>query len=182
MRPQPRTRSIAIALAATFAIPVGLTVTARAAAPPLGGDLFGPATADSTCYKYAAADRQFTDKMNQERKSRGLGTMRLDPELSWVAKKHTQDMIKANQIFHSSSQQLTSRITRWSTLGENVGVGGDVDSLHQAYMDSPDHRENILFKGFTFVGVGTVVTNGKMWTTTIFELRNNPGTRLRMPC
>lgn len=174
--------TIAIALIAAFSIPVGLTVSARAAAPPLGHDVLGPVQRDSTCYRYATADRQFTDKMNEERQSRGLGLMRLDPELSWVAKKHTMDMIKANQLFHSSSSQLTSRITRWSTLGENVGVGGDVDSLHQAYMNSPDHRDNILFKGFLFVGVGTIVKDGKMWTTTIFELRNNPGTRLRMPC
>ncbi len=160
-----------------------LAVAAQAAAPPIqaASEALEPAQADSTCYRYAAADRQFTDKMNQERRNKGLGTMKLDPELSRVAKKHTSEMIAADELFHSPTPQLSSRVTRWSTLGENVGVGGDVDSLHQAFMNSPDHRENVLFKGFVHVGVGTIVKNGKMWTTMIFELRNNPGTALRMP-
>ncbi len=181
MRNRARARAIGL-LALSAAVPLFVSAGARAAAPrhTVVPDL-EPAQADSTCYRFAAADRDFTAKMNQERKSKGLGAMRLDPELSRVAKKHTQEMIKADSLFHSSSSQLSKRVTRWRTLGENVGVGADVDGLHRAFMNSTAHRENVLFPGFVFVGVGTITQNGKMWTTMIFELRDNPGTRLSMP-
>ncbi|MGH2703523.1 MAG: CAP domain-containing protein [Actinomycetota bacterium] len=41
----------------------------------------------------------------------------------------------------------------WQALGENVGVGGDVEALHRAFMDSPGHRTNFL-GDYERVGIG----------------------------
>jgi uncharacterized protein YkwD len=48
-------------------------------------------------------------------------------------------------------------------------------------MDSSGHRANVLYNGFTHVGVGVVVRNDRMWVTMIFEGRTDPGTTLQMP-
>jgi hypothetical protein len=48
-------------------------------------------------------------------------------------------------------------------------------------MNSPDHRENILFSQYRHVGVGTRMHGGRMWVTVLFEAKTDPGTTLPMP-
>jgi len=166
--------ALALALVAALAIPI--------AAPFTIPNLFPTATgSDNPCYRFNAAEKAFTSKMNQARKSKGLGTMKLDPELGKVGKKHTTEMIRANSLHHTSTTKLKRRVTNWVTLGENVGVGSTVDSLHSAFMNSPSHKANILHGTFNNVGVGVKSSGGRMWVTVIFEARSNPGTRLSMP-
>jgi len=141
----------------------------------------GAGTGDNQCWKYKASERNFNRKMNAARTSRGLGKLSLDPEISKVARVHTREMIRANSLHHTSSTNLRRRVTNWIVLGENVGVGGTVDSLHQAFMNSPAHRDNIEHAAYKHVGIGVRKADGRMWVTVIFEAVTDPGTTLRMP-
>jgi uncharacterized protein YkwD len=76
---------------------------------------------------------------------------------------------------------MSRRVTNWSILGENVGVGGNVNSLHQAFMNSPAHRDNVLFGQYRHVGVGVKMDGDTMWVTIVFESHRDPGTTLRVP-
>lgn len=136
---------------------------------------------DNRCYRWKRTEKKFARKMNAARSSRDIGKLSLDPELSKAAKAHTYEMLKKETLYHTPSDLLTRRVTRWSLLGENVGVGGGVDSLHKAFMDSPAHKENILLNAFKHVGVGVVKEDGRMWVTVIFENLEDPGTTLDMP-
>jgi uncharacterized protein YkwD len=133
-------------------------------------------TASAACYSPNRAERKFTKLINLARTS--AGDLRLDNELSKVAKVHTRDMVRTNSLHHSSSTELRNRITNWSSLGENVGVGSTVTSLHQAFMNSPAHKDNILHSTFRHVGVGVIKKDGRMWVTVIFEARSDPGSPL----
>ena len=88
---------------------------------------------------------------------------------------------KAPLPLPQSAESLGRRVTRWRVLGENVGFGGDVRSLHKAFMESPAHRDNILFDRYRHVGVGVKRSGGLMWVTVVFEASKDPGTRLSMP-
>jgi uncharacterized protein YkwD len=90
-------------------------------------------------------------------------------------------MARNNRLYHTTSPDLRHRVTNWVTLGENVGEGGTVPSLQTAFMNSPEHRANILDTGYRYVGIGTVQKGSILWVTVIFESRRNPGTRLSMP-
>ncbi len=152
----------------------------------LVGGLFSPtvatsATANNQCWDYKTSERRFKLKINRERAALGQGKLRLDPELSKVALKHTNEMVAKSELYHTSSEQLKNRVTNWNLLGENVGVGGGVDSLHKAFMNSPAHAANVLNSSFKHVGVGVVKKGGRMWVTIIFEAVTNPGTTLPMP-
>lgn len=138
-------------------------------------------SANNACFDFKADERDFTAKMNAERKKKGKSNMALDPELSKVARKHTNEMVNKNLLHHTDSSTLARRVTSWTTLGENVGVGSTVDSLHTAFMNSPAHRDNVLFSSFKYVGVGTKTVDGRLWVTVIFEAQTNPGTTLNMP-
>ena len=110
-----------------------------------------------------------------------LAKLSLDPELSKAAKVHTREMVRAATLYHTPTTTLKRRVTRWTTLGENVGVGQTVTTLHSAFMNSPTHRDNVLFSTYNHVGVGTRQVGDRLWVTVIFENRVDPGTRLKMP-
>ncbi len=138
-----------------------------------------PAQAGS-CWNYKPAERRMAQKINGARDATGHNRLRLDPQLSRVARKHTNGMVKSRTLYHTPSAALARRVTRWRSLGENVGVAGGVKRLHRMFMNSPAHRANNL-AGFRFVGIGTKRKSGRVWVTVVFESRRNPGTRLSMP-
>jgi uncharacterized protein YkwD len=121
-------------------------------------------------------------RMNKARRRSGHRKMQLDPELSKVARVHTRAMVRRNLLHHTPATKLRRRVIGWATLGENVGVGNTVRSLHGAFMNSPAHRRNILYSGFRHGGVGVVDKGGgRLWVTVVFEASRDPRTRLRMP-
>lgn len=146
------------------------------------GDIFSLlGSGDNQCWNFKPSERGFARKMNGARALEGLNKLGLDPELSRAARKHTQEMWTQDELYHTPSDKLRYRVTNWTTIGENVGVGGIVSSLHEAFMNSPAHRDNILYTTFRNVGVGVAKKNGRMWVTVIFEAVDNPATPLSMP-
>jgi len=139
------------------------------------------AEAGSGCFSYKAEERAFFKKTNVARKIAGRGELRLDRELTRVARRHTWEMTDKDVLHHTSETAMRRRVTNWQLLGENVGVGGTVDSLQVAFMNSPDHKGNIVHRGFRNVGIGTRKAHGRLWVTVVFEAETNPGTTLRMP-
>ena len=144
----------------------------------------GVASASRTswnCFDHKRAERQFARKMNMARDSRGSSKMSLDKQLSKVARRHAYAMANETDLFHSNMTRLGQRVTNWRTLGENVGMGGSVDSLHRAFMASPGHKANILYGGFEHMGVGTATKNNTLFVTVVFEGARDPGTTLSPP-
>jgi uncharacterized protein YkwD len=139
------------------------------------------ASADNQCWKFKSTETDFNKKMNEERAKQGLGKLSIDPELSKAARVHTNEMITRNELYHTTSDNLRKRVTSWSVLGENVGVGSTVGSLHTAFMNSPAHRDNVLHAAYRHSGIGVRVAGGRMWVTIIFEAVTDPGTSLSMP-
>jgi hypothetical protein len=135
----------------------------------------------SRCWSYRDAERKFAKLTNAARSRIGHRKLRLDKQLSRVARVHTSEMVERTLLFHTPSNVLGRRVTRWTTLGENVGFGGSTDALQKAFMNSPEHRANILYSPFRHVGIGTRKKDGLMWVTVIFQRSRDPGTRLSMP-
>lgn len=134
------------------------------------------------CWAWHDAEWGFLEKINDSRVAHGRSPVRLDRELSRVARRHTWDMVGRQTLFHTPEDTLRRRVTNWLILGENVGRGGGVDSLHRAFMASEPHRENVLYRPFNHVGVGTVRDeSGLLWVTILLEAYDDPGTTLEMP-
>lgn len=136
---------------------------------------------DNKCWNYKPTERGFARRINSARGDSGLGKLSLDPELSKAARVHTNEMVRREELYHTTSTDLRNRVTSWVILGENVGVGGTVQSLHEAFMNSPAHRDNVLHAAYRHVGIGVREANGRMWVTIIFEAVTDPGTTLKMP-
>ena len=135
----------------------------------------------ATCYNWTDAERKFARLTNHAREAGGVRRVHLDPELSRVAKKHSFEMADKKLLYHTPTTTLKRRVTRWEILGENVGRGSSIESLQDAFLNSPSHLGNIVYSKFRHLGVGVVKSNGSLWVTVVFDAYDNPGTRLTMP-
>lgn len=112
----------------------------------------------------AGDEAAFVSKINALRQSKGLGTLAVSGELTSIGRAWSERMLAAGAISHNPS--FPSQVSaNWLKLGENVGHGGSVDSLFQAFVNSPAHYKNLVDPDFTHVGVGVVVgPDGSLWT------------------
>lgn len=160
-----------------------LTVVALAVALALGilGAAPASAAAPATATTHAAAEQALAGKINAERTARGLAPLAVNVQLTGVARGWTGVMASSDTMDHNP--RLGDLVPApWTALAENVGwallPGGAesevVENLHQAFMNSPDHRDNVL-GDYNQVGVGVAVTaTGKLWATVDFMAGTTP--------
>jgi len=124
----------------------------------------------------SASEAGFLAKINASRAANGLAALSVDGGLRSHARNHTQDMIDAGEIYHSSGDELKAAAgSGWSKLGENVGRGGTVDSLHKAFMASAGHKANIL-GDYNYAGIGTASSDGVLYVTVVFMKKGGGST------
>jgi len=125
---------------------VSLVLTALLVAAILGAGVPGAhaLTGDENC---------FFRLMNNERVSAGRARLRLAGDLVTIARRHSRWMAQDGTIYHADSHSPHYRQGddyqhelrgNWWSGGENVGMGPDCRSIHDAFMSSPGHRSNIL--------------------------------------
>ena len=116
----------------------------------------------------------FVAAINAARGSDGVGALATNPALAVIAQAWSGSMAAAGQISHNLNLPNVAPST-WMALGENVGVGPSCDALAQAFMNSPEHKANILNPAYSSVGVGVVVTaDGTVYVTEDFMGTANP--------
>src|SRR5689334_19980184 len=78
----------------------------------------------------ASGESAFLAKLNDVRASRGVGALTVNNSLVDVARAWSGQMAGAGTISHNPNLAAQAP-SNWAKLGENVGMGGDVDSIHQ---------------------------------------------------
>jgi len=141
-------------LPALVAAALGLGV----AAPPM-------ASADS------GANAQFVSDTNSARSQHGLRSYSVASDLTSVANRWAAHMAANRTLEHNPNS--TSQVCCWQAMGENVGVGGSVSQIQQAFMNSSPHRANILSTSYAEIGVGTAWgSDGRLYVDEVFRLRS----------
>ena len=120
----------------------------------------------------SSQESRFDYLTNHERSSRGIRTLSIASDLVAIARRHSEQMASRGTIYHNNN--LPNEVGgNWTMLGENVGKGPSVDSIHDAFMNSPEHRANILRSGFNQMGIGTAVKDGYIYVTEVFAARGS---------
>jgi cysteine-rich secretory family protein len=124
----------------------------------------------------ATDEARFVSLINHERTSRGLHALVVKSDLVAVARRKSDQMAAKGTIWHDSS--TWDSVSGWQAYGENVGMGPNdvsdpVGNLHTAFMNSPEHRQNILYKTFNQVGIGVTIKDNTMYVTEIFVQRGS---------
>lgn len=117
----------------------------------------------------AEAELEFLSLLNQSRAAARLPALSPDDGLATFARWHTREMMSRGELFHSpTGVRRTAVPPGWQRLGENVGVGATSDTLHEAFMASPHHRDNIL-GDYTAVAIGAERDReGRLYVTVVF--------------
>lgn len=119
--------------------------------------------------------------INQERQKEGKVPYLMSHELMRSAEEKAVDMVEKNYFAHTSPTgetpfDLMRRVgVQFSAAGENIARGGNIESLHQALMNSSGHRANILSSTYTHVGIGVVEQNGTLWVAQHFAKLRTAG-------
>jgi hypothetical protein len=116
----------------------------------------------------AAGEGDFVSRTNAARAAAGRSAYTVKSDLVTVARRQAARMAAKGAIWHNPN--LGSEVTGWKNVGENVGMGTDVNTIHNAFMDSPTHRANILDTDFREVGIGTAVAaDGTIYVAEVFR-------------
>ena len=115
-----------------------------------------------------SAENQFLTMLNTERVRAGMAPLTRDGALDGVARDWSATMMREDRLYHRPNlvAAIDGSVTRsWTRIGENVGVGGSAEGLHQAFMSSPGHKANVL-GDYNRLGVGVVTeADGTIWVT-----------------
>ena len=121
-----------------------------------------------------AAEQQLLGLLNQERAQHGIPAVELDQRLTRAARKHTQQMVHSDSLVHQlpGEEVLSMRIgaedVRSDHDAENIAFSSTAAQAHDALMQSPPHRANILNPQFNAVGIAVVQNGDRLYVTQDF--------------
>lgn len=120
--------------------------------------------------------------VNKERKSIGLDILTENCRLSQAAQEKSEDMASNNYFAHTSPDGLTP----WHWIeesgydyiyaGENLAINfSSAENQHKAWMESSEHRKNIISPNYGEIGVavkeGNINGKGAVITVQVFGAR-----------
>jgi uncharacterized protein YkwD len=149
----------------SIARPKYVTRLALILAVAIGMLAFAPAKAEAS----NSLERYMAGLINNARVHAGRKPLVFSEMLSNYARTHSATMASKDDLYHNPYLAKWLKHHKWKILGENVGVGYSIPTLHQAFMASPAHKENILDKRFKSVGVGMTWGHGRLWVTIVFR-------------
>jgi len=127
------------------------------------------ATAVRTCgggtINLVDAERRMLTLHNQKRAKRDLPRFCVHPALGRAARAHSKDMIQRDYFSHNTkgrNEDACERVRRygynWQFCAENIAWGsgalGRPDPIFDGWMNSSDHRSNILTRKYREIGIG----------------------------
>jgi uncharacterized protein YkwD len=167
-KPTKRTARLGALVATLVIAAVGAACGPQpAAGPSQGGGCGGPGGPPD------ATTSAIYNATNASRGSAGLAPLSWDPQLYCLASGWSQEMGNSNNMHHRDLGAMlrSPGYGGYRTLGENVLFGPSNMSggaMHSAWMNSPEHRANILSGAFGSFAVAIHHANGSVWATENF--------------
>lgn len=120
------------------------------------------------------AEQYLLSAANQERTARGLPPVHRDSQLARAAQQHAWVMAQHGSISHQfpGEPELTRRGASngvaFSVISENVAEAPSVIQIHDLWMHSEHHRENLLDPAVDAVGISVVNRDGEFFAVEDF--------------
>ncbi len=147
-----------------------MLVPSSRAALPLVASLFawfapfGLVAADAGTVSRA----RFVSDTNDARVAHDRRVYRQRDHLTRVAQRWAEWMADHHTLRHNPS--LTTQVGNWRAIGENIGRGPGEPAIQRMFMRSTEHRDNILSRTFTQIGVGTARdSDGRLYVDEVFR-------------
>jgi hypothetical protein len=121
------------------------------------------------------AEQYLFSEANAERVERGLRPLQWDETLHRAAQRHAGEMAARESISHQypGEADLAERGraagARFTVISENVAEAWSAPEIHEAWMQSPDHRANLLDPRVTAVGISVYRRRGQLYAVEDFD-------------
>lgn len=164
------TACAAVMISVVIGLSAGTSVDA-ATSPPQTQRLSEPT--DLRASIWSSTEKQVLSLHNQARTSRGLGALSGTNALGKAAARRCGEIV--SRFSHTRPNGSS-----WSTVlgqfgisygiaGENIAYGySSPSSVHNAWMNSTGHRNNILRSSFRYAGVGHCTSGGTNYWVVLF--------------
>jgi len=133
-----------------------------------------PKTAPTPKSADLSMEESILELINQYRKSKGLGSLKMHIAISEESKKHSADMANnkvpfSHDGFNSRAKRLETKITGLRSVAENVAYGQrSAKEVVEDWIKSPGHKMNIE-GNYTQTGIGIAANKkGVLYYTQIF--------------
>jgi hypothetical protein len=120
-------------------------------------------------------EQSVVQAINNQRADRGLGPLRWDPALARAALMHAQRMASEHQLSHqypgepSLALRAGQQGAHFRLIEENVAMGPSASALVTQWMNSTQHRNNILNPNVNAIGVGLAHHGGYVYGVADFS-------------
>jgi uncharacterized protein YkwD len=122
----------------------------------------------------AIAEQFLLAAANQDRVARGLRPLHFDPTLAQAALAHAREMAFHRDISHQFpgepklSERGANAGTHFSLISENVAEAPVAAMIHDLWMHSKGHRENLLDPNVDAVGISVIVRDDEYYAVEDF--------------
>jgi hypothetical protein len=113
--------------------------------------------------------RQIVALANRDRAAQGLAPLQWDASLAAAALAHAQRMAQEGSIAHryGGEPDLAERAAKtgahFQLIEENIAVGQSAAQIHDGWMHSPGHHDNLMNPQIDHIGVGLARLNGVLY-------------------
>ncbi len=148
------------------------------AEPPLALEIAATSRED-VVQKPSDAEQKLLALVNRDRAAAGLAQLAWDERDAEVARGHSEEMKRTKIVAHispttgSAADRVRVANIKTAVVLENVARAYGVVEAHEALMNSPGHRANLMSKIATAIGIGVVfgdeINGGReMFITQVF--------------
>ena len=121
--------------------------------------------------KLTEEEQEFLNIINSKRKDGGLEELKIDNTVQNIARLKAQDLERNNYFSHTSpsygmiDDMLNSYGVSYTNVQENIAGNQNLSGAVEAWMNSENHKSNIMNKDFNYTGVAVVEssTYGKIF-------------------
>ena len=123
----------------------------------------------------SVAEQYLFSAANAERAQHGLQALRWDETLHRAAQRHAGEMAARESISHQYPGELDlaergrAAGARFTVIAENVAEAWSALEIHDAWMQSPDHRANLLDPRVNAVGISVLRRRGQLYAVEDFD-------------
>lgn len=104
-------------------------------------------------------EQEFLDLINANRETNGLEPLQIDGEVQNVARLKADDLVNNNYFSHDSEtygdiqNMLNTFGVTYISAGENIAGNSSLAKAVEAWMNSENHKINILSESYNYTGV-----------------------------
>jgi uncharacterized protein YkwD len=159
--------------------PPSASVASRPAAQPARPVVARPAPPRPPTVTVGGAAGQEFALVNQDRVANGVGALSSSGALARVAQYRAQDMLNRNYFSHydpATGQLAFLQLFRlwgigYSAAGENIAwsTNPSMAGINTMFMNSPEHRANILNPAYHHLGIGVASNGAKTIVVEVFS-------------